>query len=234
MLSAYFGRGIKLAVLAGLVGLAGVFSVSYLLPEEAPDQRSHDFHSRNLYQHYVARTEGVFGDVPGRIQELGIAPITWAYKRYGLIGAGLGTGSQGGQHFGAVAQGAAEGGLGKIWLELGAPGFFAAGLFAWALARHIWRVLKLVSKQSVRLSRISYGLVSFLLANVATFAVASQIYGDVFVLLMVGTALGLLLSMPVLCARELQSLGSVRPRYTNSTASGSAPAALARSPNPNR
>ena len=88
---------------------------------------------------------------------------------YGLFGAGLGAGSQGVQQFGAMAQGAAEGGLGKIWLELGAPGFVVLAWFGWALTRHLWAILKLVSRQSMPLSRIALGLASFLVANVAAF-----------------------------------------------------------------
>ena len=209
----YFGRGLRLAILAGFIGLVGTFAFNFLIPDSSQEASSRDFHTRNLYQNYVSRTKGVFADIPDRITELGLAPISWAYARYGLFGAGLGTGSQGTQHFGAVSQGAAEGGLGKIWLELGAPGFFAIGFLGWALVRHIWRVLNFVSQQSKRLSRISYGLVSFLCANLATFAVASQIYGDVFVLLLLGTALAALLSMPVLCSRQLRSHVHTRSPY---------------------
>ena len=66
-----------------------------------------------------------FGDAPERFVEIGIAPIMWAYDRFGLFGAGLGVGTQGTQYFGGDAEigaGAAEGGLGKITLELGIPG----------------------------------------------------------------------------------------------------------------
>lgn len=201
----YFGRGAKLAILAGVVGIIGVVAANFFIPDRSGELRVEDFHSANLYEHYVSRTKSVFRDVPDRFSDLGLAPISWAYRRYGLLGAGLGVGSQGTQHFGAIAQGAAEGGLGKIWLELGAPGFFAIGLLGWALLRHIWQVLTLVSSQSRELSRLSYGLASFLVANLATFAVATQIYGDMFVLLLLGTVLGALLSMPVLCGRQLKS-----------------------------
>jgi hypothetical protein len=200
----YYGRGIKLAVGAGLIGFIGILALNFFIPEGPQPTSSADFHSRNLYQNYVSRTKSVFGDVPDRFTELGLAPIGWAYNKYGLFGAGLGAGSQGTQHFGASAQGAAEGGLGKIWLELGAPGFFAVVFLGWVLVRHIWRVLNFVSQRSKRLSRISYGLVSFLIANLATFAVASQVFGDIFVLLLIGTALGTLLAMPVLCSRQPQ------------------------------
>ena len=47
---------------------------------------------------------------------------------------------------------------------------------------------------------MAFGLVAFLVANVATFAVATQAYSDLFILLILGWALGFLLAMPVLAA----------------------------------
>jgi hypothetical protein len=121
-----------------------------------------------------------------------------------LLGAGLGAGAQGAQHFGAIGEGAAEGGLGKIWLELGAPGFLIVIWFTWTLMCHLWTVLHVVNRQSLLFSRMALGLMGFLIANVANYTVATQAYGDVMVLLIVGTTVGALLAMPVLGERELQ------------------------------
>src|SRR5262249_28022318 len=74
------------------------------------------------YSLYVERSKTVFADAPSRFVELGIAPVMWAYEGFGLFGAGLGVGTQGTQHFGgggAIGAGSAEGGLGKVTLELG-------------------------------------------------------------------------------------------------------------------
>ena len=199
----YFGRGaVRLALLAGFIGLVGFLALTLLMPDETGKVTAFNA----SYKLYVERSKTVlgFGVVADRINDLGLAPIGWAYDRYGLFGAGLGTGSQGVQQFGAMAQGAAEGGLGKIWLELGAPGFVVLAWFGWALTRHLWAILKLVSRQSMPLSRMAFGLASFLVANVAAFAQATQAYGDIFVLLVIGTALGGLLAMPVLAERALQ------------------------------
>jgi len=197
----YFARAAKLAVLASVCGLTGYLAFILFMPDTSTEVALRDLHTSNLYTNYVSRTKGVFGDIPDRFTELGLAPVTWAYNSYGLLGAGLGVGSQGTQHFGAVSQGAAEGGLGKIWLEVGAPGFIIIAWLGWAMVRHIWRILNFVSRRSKPLSRISCGLTSFLVANLATFAVATQIYGDMFVLLLLGTALGSLMAMPVLAER---------------------------------
>ena len=125
----------------------------------------------------------------------------WAYDQWGFWGAGVGTGSQGAYYFGAwdlVNGGAAEGGVGKVALELGFPGLSVVAWFAYALVRYLGRILDYLTARSPAHARFAYGLVAFLAANVATFFVATQVYGDVFILLILGWSLGFLLSLPVL------------------------------------
>jgi hypothetical protein len=157
------------------------------------------------YSSYVARSQTVFEDAPSRFIELGIAPVMWAYDRFGLFGAGLGAGTQGTQHFGAGIAGAAEGGLGKIMLELGIPGLFALGWFGISLCRHLWRIMRVASRHSLRMARLSFGLFSFLVANVAGFSVATQTYSDLFVLLILSWTLGFLLAVPAMVEREVRA-----------------------------
>ena len=149
----------------------------------------------------------MFQDAPARFVELGIAPIMWAYNGFGVFGAGLGVGTQGAQHFGADAidAGAAEGGLGKITLELGVPGLFLTGWFAILVFNYLWRIMQDASQISPRIARLCYGLFSFLVANVAAFSVATQAYGDIFILLILSWTLGFLLAMPVLLERKLRA-----------------------------
>jgi hypothetical protein len=126
----------------------------------------------------------------------------WAYDRFGPLGAGLGVGTQGTQHFSGEISGAAEGGLGKITVELGIPGLFVMGWFAIALFLHLWRIMRAASGFSPRMARLSFGLFSFLVANMAGFSVATQAYGDVFILLILSWTLGFFLAIPVLLERE--------------------------------
>jgi len=202
----YFGRGAsRLAMQTGLVGTLGYFAFILWIPETPTEGAARTSLGGEQYDEYVARTQTVIGwDVPERFVELGVAPVTWAYNQYGLLGAGLGVGSQGVHLFGAEAQGAAEGGLGKIWLELGAPGFVIVAWFGWALVRHIWYILNFVNARSRELSRICGGLASFLVANTLTFAVATQVFSDIFVLSLIGTALAALCAMPIFAERALQ------------------------------
>jgi hypothetical protein len=184
------------AALVGYVWLAG-------LKEDVRQQA--DSLSQD-YSVYVERSQGVFRDVPSRFAELGIAPVMWAYETFGVFGAGLGTGTQGARHFGSEISGAAaEGGLGKITLELGIPGLFVMGWLAILLLRHLWRIMRAASRHSRRMGRLSFGLFSFLVANVAAFSVATQAYGDLFILLILSWTLAFLLAVPVLVEREVRA-----------------------------
>src|SRR5262249_43012381 len=129
----------------------------------------------------------------------------WAYDNFGLFGAGLGVGTQGTHYFGGGGQAAAEGGLGKITLELGVPGLFVIGWFSISLFRHLWSIMRLASRHSPRIARLSFGLFSFLVANLAAFSVATQQYGDLFILLILAWTLGCLLAVPVLVEREVRA-----------------------------
>lgn len=155
--------------------------------------------STNLeYQLYVQRTSGVFSEVNERFMELGLAPVMWAYNWFGIFGGGVGIGTQGVQHMTKVSEhvGAAEGGLGKIMLELGLPGLIAVGALAIAFARHIWRLLDNVGRVSAPHLRLACGLAAILVANFGSFSVATQAFGDVFVLIFLGLCLGFLMAIP--------------------------------------
>jgi len=167
----------------------------------------HDKPETSIYAHYVQHSEKAFGQVPARFVELGIAPVMWAYDSYGLAGAGLGAGTQGAQYFGSggATGGAAEGGLGKITLELGIPGLFVMAWITISICRYLWGVMRFASQYSPSLARLSFGLCSLLAANIAGFSVATQLYGDLFVLLTLSWTLGFLLAVPVMVERQVRA-----------------------------
>ena len=220
VLFAWFQRGAT--KLAGFVGLSGVLAYVLVVGMAGPDPGDHDFGTQrlsigsdSLYQAYAIRTQSVLGDIPERFSQLGIAPVAWAVRSYGWMGAGLGSGSQGTQHFVAedvMDRGAAEGGLGKLTLELGVPGLILVLWLGLALARYVWRVLAYVALVSPPHARFGYGLVAFLIANVAAFSVATQAFGDLFVLLTLGWVLGFLLALPGLAKRRAAAVQALRER----------------------
>jgi hypothetical protein len=202
-LLAFFGKGgVKLAIGAILGGVLSYLLVVWFVEERPSGLMAQD---AILYQRYAERGATVGYDVMDRFVGLGLAPILWAVDGFGWLGGGLGVASQGAQHFGGGAEvfgGAGEGGLGKITAELGVPGLAIALWFGFAALRYGWHVLKFVSQRSTAIARLAYGLVAFLVANLAVFFVATQLFGDLFVLLLLGLVAGFFLATPVLAERE--------------------------------
>jgi hypothetical protein len=135
----------------------------------------------------------------------------WAMDGYGWMGGGLGIGSQGAQHFGAEPSGAAEGGLGKLTVELGVPGLFLIAWVLWRGLRFVSRILALLSKHSPKHANFAYGLVAFLVSNLAAFSIATQAYADMFILLTLGWALGFLIALPSLAGIALRERKPAAP-----------------------
>jgi len=118
----------------------------------------------------------------------------WLLSQVGLFGFGVGAKTQGGQHMGvAIPTISMEGGFEKVLIELGAVGAIAFLVFFFALAKGIRQCLR--RARAARLEPIApAALLAFLTANAATALVAFQIYGDPFVVFLLGFAGGLLLS----------------------------------------
>ena len=204
-LASYFGRhAIKMAVVSGLCGALVVGYVLFFVPPDA------NVGGRSSYQAYLIRSGSVAGDVSGRFENLGLGGAISGFRESGLLGAGVGTGSQGAQHFGGNSYSAAEGGVGKIVVELGIPGLLAVAWFGLGLFRLLWQGLRYTARKSPELSRLAFGLTGFLVANVGAFAVAAQVFADLFVLLMLGTCLGFLLATPIMAQKKYRSVEHAR------------------------
>jgi hypothetical protein len=205
--------------IAGVIGAAALVGYLAVLGVDAPDRtdRVYDSHqltvdSDELYWAYALRARSVVEDVGDRLTEIGFRFAFYAYDQWGFFGAGLGAGSQGTQHFGSddvINRGAAEGGFGKLMLELGVPGFVVAIWLAVATVRYFGRALGYLAAVSPHYARIGYGLTALLAANAATFTAATQAYGDVFILMSLGWLGGFLLALPVLAARTVRRTGTI-------------------------
>lgn len=213
---AYFSLGIwfnsgkgKLAVLVALLGIASYIGVVGWVargPGELVEKSSQLEDAEGTgFGRYSARAETVFEDLPIRLRTMGVRPIEWAVASHGWFGGGLGVGSQGAQHFGAEGSGAAESGLGKLTVELGLPGLVLVFWLLFAIGRYVWKLLGILSRESKTHANFAYGLTAFLLANVATFSIATQAYGDIFVLLSLGISLGFLFAQLGLARRISKS-----------------------------
>ena len=85
---------------------------------------------------------------------------------------------------------AAEGGLGKILAELGVPGFLAIIWLGICFAIYVWKTLGELPRGNEPRAQLTLGLAAFIAVNAVVFASAHQVFGDIFVLLMIGACLG--------------------------------------------
>ena len=157
---------------------------------------------------YYERGASVRGDVTERVSGMTIESFQYVIAQNGILGSGAGTGSQGAQHFGGGANivgGAAEGGLAKVLAELGIPGFLLLLWLVISLARYIWAIIRYITNtrdmEPAQL-KLAFGLVAFLVTNGFVFVIAHQVFGDPFVLIILGFFVGFVLAMPKMVMRK--------------------------------
>ena len=148
---------------------------------------------------FVRRTGGVWDQLATRWQSLGVNVIGAALTDGGLLGAGVGATAQGARTLGletGLSSWAAEGGLGKITLELGLPGILLVLLISLNLVILFGRIITGLQQAAPAYRLLNIGLIAFLASNIPNFAVASQVYGDPFVLSVLGLSAGFVLAAP--------------------------------------
>ncbi len=175
-----FTRAVGVLMVLGLVGACGL---TLLDPKSESSL-------------YLERGTSVFSSAAERGEmALGLfwSAIYWSDG----IGLGVGVAAQGAQHAGTVVEeagGAGEAGVGKIILELGLPGLALVVALLSLLARRAWHLLKVLARYDQHLLIYGVSFTALLAANLATFSVATQLYGDPFVLVILGLVAGLLFS----------------------------------------
>ncbi len=138
-------------------------------------------------------------DSTNRASLMTIESFQWVLEQNGPWGSGAGTGSQGAQHFGGgsdVVGYSAEGGLAKVMAELGLPGLALLLWLLFGLGRYLWAIISYMSGTDIRRATLAYGLISIIIANVAVFVTAHQIFGDPLVLILLGFFIGFILAAP--------------------------------------
>ena len=210
-LFAWFLRGkARLAVfgiVACVIGYLALLGVGPDPGESSFDKQDWTLASRDAGAAWQARAMTVFSDIPDRFQMMAYWPVEWAVREFGWMGGGLGAGAQGAQYFGGGMSkfgGAGEGGLGKITLDLGLPGIPIFFWILYAVCKQVWVRLDALARSSKPHATMAFGFMALMAANAATFAVATQVFGDIFVLLMLGWSLGFLLALPAVAYAETQ------------------------------
>lgn len=152
---------------------------------------------------YLQRGVSVFaegGERAGVAQDL----AGWAVVRGGFFGKGAGVAAQGAQYFGGgtnIVGGSAEAGIGKIYVELGAPGAIAIVLLLVQAARWMLSLYRRTAPLISHAWPLFSGMLAAILANGITFLAATQIFGDMFVQLFLGVMFGMSLSVNKLLGR---------------------------------
>ena len=152
---------------------------------------------------YVERGLTVFYSADERLtQSINLLKAAW--NRAGVFGVGAGMAGQGARYAGGNdsgdeyaersggLQGATEGGVGMIVVELGGAGAAIVLWLIYSLATRLWYGMTLLS-DSLLLYAASFS--ALLIANMATFGAANQLYGDHAVLILLGLVAGMLFAL---------------------------------------
>ncbi|MGI9319007.1 MAG: hypothetical protein ACR2QW_16900 [bacterium] len=196
LITIYYQRSLRVAGVVILLGMTALWFTAkqYYVADQQED----------VYDLYVERASGVFADITERGRILGIGTVVSAVKKYGLIGLGAGTANQGarltnGGGFKSMYE--AEGGLGRIVIELGLIGLLVSLWLILVFMLYFWRVVQYIAGKGGSYGYICYGLIGILLANLAHFTVASQAFSDPMILILLGLFAGMIASGPVLVNR---------------------------------
>jgi hypothetical protein len=172
---------------------------------------------------YLGRGATVIGESTDRLFEMTISQLRWVVFDNGILGAGAGTGAQGSQYFGGgtdLVGGSAEGGLGKVLAELGVPGALALLWLGLSIGRVVLRIARFARKSPPSEALLLYGLIAFLPANAMVFLTAHQVFGDPFVLIILGLIAGSILAFPRICSRQIRPTAVGGARYRSGALPG--------------
>ncbi len=185
------GKKVFVGTLIIGLGLTVWFGLQEMFPEKYESQ----------VDLYLKRGATVFEDAPQRFSLLGLGSLQSALQRVGWLGAGMGIGSQGARYFSdasvtAIIGGSTEGGLGKLVVELGMPGLFLLLWLLWRINQNISKILQYCNVVDKTAAHLGVAIAAFLVTNILVFVVASQVYGDLFILLLLGIFVGILFATP--------------------------------------
>ncbi|HEV2719146.1 MAG TPA: hypothetical protein VG323_03930, partial [Thermoanaerobaculia bacterium] len=128
-------------------------------------------------------------------------------EQSGIMGAGLGTATQGTQHFTTTSFSWQEGGLGKLAIELGVPGMAAVGLLLLVFVNLALKITRAPDEPGTA-QILRCMLMAIVIANVANFTASAQAYSDPLLSLMASFFGGCLLATAATESR-LAAVGAV-------------------------
>ena len=87
-------------------------------------------------------------------------------------------------------------------MELGAPGYVFILWCGFSALRYGRALMRYLHQASPECERFGIGIQAFVIAKLSSFSVAAPAYSDLLVLLIMGTAVGFMLALPVLAFRQ--------------------------------
>lgn len=192
----------------GLALAAAFVAVTTLLSSQGESGR---------WNPYLERSFSVVADAGERLgQMVSLQQLAWIVEENGFFGRGAGTGAQGAQYFGGgsnLVGGGAEGGLGRIVAELGVPGLLVALWLTVAVALRLLHAARWLAKTAPGHGQRFFGFVALIPANGVVFLTAHQVFGDPFVLIVLGFIASSAMAIPPIAVREGRARDSaVAPR----------------------
>lgn len=179
----YVGRAGRMVPILGflLIPAASVFYVNDFLGED----------SGQVHYYTTAKEgDGVFD----RLQGHGFRSLFYTYQQYGFFGAGLGFATPGAHHISATRPRIwQESGTSRVLVELGVPGFLGFIAVLAGIISSLWRVTRahLLARSSTGV--FAAGLLALFVANIGSLTVSGQILADSFIVIFLGSLVGIVL-----------------------------------------
>jgi hypothetical protein len=180
-------RRFVLLLLTVIVLFSGLYFVSDLTPESSMNYP---------LSPYFLRGKSTFEGTPTRLNTI-LGNVTYTFREAGFFGLGTGYFSQGTQYvleFETKKAKYTEVGPAKILGEIGIPGVIVILWLGVTWYKGLRKRLGDVSSQGGR--RYAALLISLLLANIAAFFTSALVFGDPFVLIIMGMMVGMLMAIP--------------------------------------
>jgi hypothetical protein len=167
---------------------------------------------RDQYTEYTNYAGTIFTQGPGRANELIVGSTLSTLQQVGILGAGLGTATQGRYYVGVQAGGSRRGwqedGVSRLLMEFGIPGVLLIVIAGGSLFAALRQGFVLVDPES-SVQVLQMGAASVLTANLASFTISHQQFsGDPVCALFATLLAGVVLGAPRIFARQ-GALGSV-------------------------
>lgn len=173
-------------------------------------------------EHLVVARTGV-EDIGERANITAVSGPLWLWREVGLFGFGVGTKTQGTQHFQmSIRTPLAEGGFEKVMIEVGLLGIAAFLALMIALGLCVWKCLAASIRAPDEVS-LTGPLGAILVANLMMFTSSFQIFGDPMILVILGLFTGVVLSHERLRRTAFGVRDQVARRYRRQRPSRYAP-----------